>query len=134
MNSQQAFVVTGIPSGSAVVSSRVVCSRRAALSPVTSSFLGTPTARHVTAPATGTERKARWTMGKVAKFGPFSPIVVLTRLFIGEKNLNKLRGKAISLHSQAITNFCEYVGTGGKIRANLIKTAKENGSTLGFLS
>lgn len=77
---------------------------------------------------------AKWTMGKNAKFGPFTPAVVATRLVIGEKNLNKIRGKGIALHSQAITAFCEFTGAGPKMRAGLIRTAKENGDGLGFLS
>lgn len=32
--------------------------------------------------------------------GVFSPLVVVTRNIVGEKDFNKLRGKAISLHSQ----------------------------------
>lgn len=35
---------------------------------------------------------------------------------------------------QAITAFCNYSGTGPKMRQNLIRVAKENGSKLGFLS
>lgn len=77
---------------------------------------------------------AKWSMGKVAKFGPFTPAVVAAKLLIGDKNLNKLRGKGISLHSQAITAFCEFTGAGPKMRQGLIRTAKENGNTLGFLS
>jgi len=34
------------------------------------------------------------------QFGPFTPALVLTRLVIGDKPLNKLRGKGIALHSQ----------------------------------
>lgn len=73
-------------------------------------------------------------MGRVSKFGPFTPAVIATRLIIGDKRLNKLRGKAISLHSQAITAFCEFTGAGPKMRQNLIRVAKKNGDTLGFLS
>lgn len=79
-------------------------------------------------------QRARWTMAKVSKFGPFTPIVIMAKLIIGDKNLNKLRGKGIALHSQAITAFCEFTGAGPKMRQNLIRTAKENGNTLGFLS
>ena len=76
----------------------------------------------------------KWTMGKQAKFGPFTPAVIATRIVIGEKRLNKLRGKGISLHSQAITAFCDFTGAGPRMRQSLIRTAKENGNTLGFLS
>lgn len=37
-------------------------------------------------------------------------------------------------HSQAITAFCDFSGTGPKMRQSLIRVAKENGSKLGFLS
>lgn len=84
------------------------------------------------APAPG--RRAQWSMAKVSKFGPFTPAVVTTKVVIGEKNLNKLRGKGIALHSQAITAFCEFTGAGPKMRQGLIRTAKNNGNTLGFLS
>mmetsp|Transcript_13109 Transcript_13109/g.40371 ORF Transcript_13109/g.40371 Transcript_13109/m.40371 type:complete len:115 (+) Transcript_13109:169-513(+) len=76
----------------------------------------------------------RWSMAKVAKFGPFTPVVVAARVVIGEKQFNRIRGKAIALHSQTITNFCSFVGADGKMRAGLIGLAKQNGNTLGFLS
>ncbi|KAA8493420.1 Protein PROTON GRADIENT REGULATION 5, chloroplastic [Porphyridium purpureum] len=77
---------------------------------------------------------AAWTMGKKADFGPFTPVVVTTRIVIGEKRFNALRGKGISLHSQVIGNFCGYVGASGKTKQGLIRLAKNNGSKLGFLS
>jgi hypothetical protein len=73
-------------------------------------------------------------MGKVSKFGPFSPLVIIASLLLGKKELNKIRGKAIALHSQVITAFCDFAGTGGSVRLTLIRTAKSNGDTLGFLS
>lgn len=73
-------------------------------------------------------------MGKNAKFGIFSPAVIVSKLVLGDKRLNKIRGKAISLHSQVITAFCEFTGTGPKMRTALIRQAKVNGDTLGFLS
>lgn len=39
-------------------------------------------------------------MGNKATGGPFAPLVVVVRGVVGEKEFNKLRGKAISLHSQ----------------------------------
>jgi hypothetical protein len=45
-------------------------------------------------------RKATTMMGNKATGGPFSPLVTVTRNVVGEKDFNKLRGKAISLHSQ----------------------------------
>lgn len=79
-------------------------------------------------------RSANITMAKNARFGPFTPAVVATRLIVGEKQLNKFRGKAIKAHSQAITKFCEYTGATAKTKQGLIRTAKENGNLLGFLS
>lgn len=39
-------------------------------------------------------------MGNKGAGGPFAPLVVQARNIIGKKQFNKLRGKAISLHSQ----------------------------------
>jgi hypothetical protein len=71
-------------------------------------------------------------MGSMAKFGPFSPAVYVAKIALGQDKLNKIRGKAISLHSQAITDFAEWVGA-YHLRTKLIKKAKQNGDTLGFL-
>ena len=71
-------------------------------------------------------------MGNVAKFGVFSPAVYAAKVVLGSDKLNKIRGKAISLHSQYIGEFCEWVGA-YHLRTQLIKKAKKNGDTLGFL-
>lgn len=39
-------------------------------------------------------------MGNKGATGPFAPLVRATRNVVGKKDFNKLRGKAISLHSQ----------------------------------
>ena len=70
--------------------------------------------------------------GKKAKFGIFSPAVYIAKLVLGESKLNKVRGKAISLHSQAITEWCKTYGA-YNLRTRLIKRAKNNGDELGFL-
>lgn len=70
--------------------------------------------------------------GKVAKFGVFSPAVYGAKAALGTDKLNKLRGKAISLHSQAIGEFCDWAGA-GHLRTKIIKKAKTNGDILGFL-
>ena len=69
-------------------------------------------------------------MGNTAKFGIFSPAVFAAKLILGESKLNKvssilywlatdkfwlglalqIRGKVISLHSQAITQWCVQYG------------------------
>eukprot|EP00871_Galdieria_phlegrea_P001918 jgi/Galph1/2727/GphlegSOOS_G1400.1 len=66
-------------------------------------------------------------MAKVSDFGPFSPIVYVTRWILGKERFNKVRGKGIALHSQ-------FVGMDAKMRQSLIRLAKTNGSKLGFLS
>ncbi|KAJ1461905.1 hypothetical protein M885DRAFT_431866 [Pelagophyceae sp. CCMP2097] len=69
----------------------------------------------------------------MAKFGVFSPAIYGARVVLGDKNLEKIRGKGIALHSQAISEFCYFVGAPGKMRGGLIKKAKTNGDMLGFL-
>jgi hypothetical protein len=71
-------------------------------------------------------------MGKMAKFGIFSPAVYGAKIVLGQDKLNKLRGKGISLHSQAIGKFCEWSGA-YHLRTKLVKLAKTNGDVLGFL-
>lgn len=50
--------------------------------------------------ASGAPRRQVVRMGNKATGGPFSPLVNVVRGIVGEKDFNKLRGKAISLHSQ----------------------------------
>ncbi|OMO97766.1 hypothetical protein CCACVL1_04462 [Corchorus capsularis] len=66
--------------------------------------------------------------------GLFAPIVVVTRQIVGKKRFNQLRGKAIALHSQVITEFCKSIGADAKQRQGLIRLAKKNGEKLGFLA
>ncbi|CAA0818683.1 Protein PROTON GRADIENT REGULATION 5-chloroplastic [Striga hermonthica] len=66
--------------------------------------------------------------------GIFAPLVIATRNVIGKKRFNQLRGKAIALHSQVITEFCKSIGADSKQRQGLIRLAKKNGEWLGFLS
>ncbi|KAL0287465.1 UNVERIFIED_CONTAM: protein PROTON GRADIENT REGULATION 5, chloroplastic [Sesamum calycinum] len=66
--------------------------------------------------------------------GVFAPLVVVTRNIIGKKRFNQLRGKAIALHSQVITEFCKSIGADAKQRQGLIRLAKKNGERLGFLA
>ena len=73
-------------------------------------------------------------MGNVNEGGLFAPLVVFVRPLIGVKRFNQLRGKAISLHSQVIGDFCGEFGATTKQRQKLIKTAKANGGRLGFLA
>ncbi|CAO2177430.1 unnamed protein product, partial [Urochloa humidicola] len=74
-------------------------------------------------------------MGNVnAGKGVFAPLVVVARNIIGRKRFNQLRGKAIALHSQVITEFCKTIGADAKQRQGLIRLAKKNGEKLGFLA
>jgi hypothetical protein len=85
--------------------------------------------------AASTTRRGKATelyMGSQAKFGVFSPAVYAAKAVLGQDKLNKIRGKAISYHSQYIGDFCEWVGA-YHMRTRLIKKAKVNGDTLGFL-
>nr|BBM34150.1 proton gradient regulation 5 [Flaveria bidentis] len=66
--------------------------------------------------------------------GVFAPLVVFTRNIVGKKRFNQLRGKAIALHSQVITDFCKSIGADSKQRQGLIRLAKKNGERLGFLA
>ena len=84
-----------------------------------------------------TERKSgalALNMGKVSANGPFTPLVVALRSVVGEKKFNQIRGKGITLHSQVIGEFCMYSGVPTDKKQGLIRLAKANGNTLGFLS
>lgn len=79
-------------------------------------------------------RKLVTMMGNKATTGPFVPLVVVVRNVVGEKDFNKIRGKAISLHSQVIKDFCKVLGVDGKQVQGVIRLAKKNGEKLGFLA
>lgn len=64
----------------------------------------------------------------------FAPIVVLVRKWMGDPEFVRIRGKAIALHSQVITNFCNQVGIDRTRRQNLIRMARDNGKRLGLLA
>ncbi|MBP0016317.1 MAG: electron transporter [Cyanobacteria bacterium SBLK] len=64
----------------------------------------------------------------------FAPLVVTLRQWMGKTEFNRLRGQAIALHSQTITNFCKSVGIESKQRQGLIRLARDNGKRLGFLA
>ena len=73
-------------------------------------------------------------LGNKATGGPFAPLVVVVRSAMGEKEFNKLRGKAISLHSQVIKDFGQQVGVSNKQVQGVVRLAKKNGEWLGFLA
>ena len=97
-----------------------------------SSFVVSTKASASVAPRTHSSSKSDLQMGSQAKFGVFSPAVYAGKLVLGTDKLNKFRGKAISLHSQYIGDFCVWVGA-YHMRTRLVKKAKTNGDTLGFL-
>jgi hypothetical protein len=90
----------------------------------------------LTAPPSPAARRAalRVVAGNSATGGPFAPIVVIVRDAMGKKEFNLFRGKAISLHSQVIKEFCKSIGADSKQAQGLIRTAKKNGEKLGFLA
>jgi len=83
-------------------------------------------------PVSRSNTKSSLQMGSQAKFGVFSPAVYAAKITLGNDKLNKIRGKAISLHSQYIGEFCTWSGA-YHLRTRLIKKAKLNGDILGFL-
>ena len=115
----QAYVLNGAATGgsSFVVSQRARVAARAST---------------IAAPQAQTQRRSGMTMGSQAKFGVFSPAVYAAKIVLGKDKLNKIRGKAISLHSEKITQFCEFFGA-YHLRTKVIKKAKVNGDILGFL-
>ena len=64
----------------------------------------------------------------------FAPIVVALRNYLGKREFNTLRGKAIKLHSQVITRVCNRFGVERTTRQNLIRKARDNGKVLGLLA
>jgi hypothetical protein len=64
----------------------------------------------------------------------FAPLIVVVRRWMGDPDFVRLRGKAIALHSQAITNFCNRVGIDRTQRQNMIRLARDNGKKLGLLA
>ncbi|GLI63342.1 hypothetical protein VaNZ11_006264 [Volvox africanus] len=84
--------------------------------------------------ANAPRRKPVTMMGNKATTGPFAPLVLVVRGAMGEKPFNQLRGKAISLHSQIIKDFCKLLGVDNKQVQGVIRLAKKNGEKLGFLA
>ncbi len=64
----------------------------------------------------------------------FAPIVVLLRRWMGDAQFVKLRGQAIALHAQVITNVCEKLGIDRTKRQSMIRLARDNGKRLGLLA
>jgi hypothetical protein len=64
----------------------------------------------------------------------FAPIVVLFRRLMGDAKFVRLRGQAIALHAQVITNFCDRFGIDRTQRQSMIRLARDNGKRLGLLA
>lgn len=82
----------------------------------------------------GTASRRVTCMGNKSTGGPFAPLVVVIRNYMGVKQFNQLRGKAIALHSQVIKEFGAQIGAETKQVQGLIRLAKKNGEMLGFLA
>ena len=117
----QAFVLNGAATGA----SSFVVSRSAAAATVHQP-------RRASSSSSSSTKTALFMGGSRSKFGIFSPAVYAAKIVLGKDKLNKIRGKAISLHSEKITQFCEFFGA-YHLRTKVIKKAKVNGDTLGFL-
>lgn len=129
------FLLCGPCSASVSSSSLLLSSRRHVTSDGSNSFSTVlATHHHQRKPAGKKEALKIVSMGNVNEGGVFAPLVVAIRPIIGVKRFNQLRGKAISLHSQVIGDFCSEFGATTKQRQKLIKTAKANGGRLGFLA
>jgi hypothetical protein len=63
-----------------------------------------------------------------AKIGLFAAVVGASKKVVGDERLNKIRGKAISLHSQVIGNFVETAHTdfGDRVLRSLFDFADAN--------
>ena len=127
------FLLCGPCSASVSSSSLSLSSRRHATGDGSNSFSTVLATHHQRKPA-GKRALKIVSMGNVNEGGVFAPLVVAIRPIIGVKRFNQLRGKAISLHSQVIGDFCSEFGATTKQRQKLIKTAKANGGRLGFLA
>lgn len=64
----------------------------------------------------------------------FAPLVVLVRKWMGDPEFIRFRGKAIALHTQVITKFCNQFGVDRTRRQNWIRLARDNGKRLGLLA
>lgn len=128
------FLLCGPCSASVSSSSLLLSSRRHATNDGSNSFSTVLATQNQRKPAGKRNALKIVSMGNVNEGGVFAPLVVAIRPIIGVKRFNQLRGKAISLHSQVIGDFCSEFGATTKQRQKLIKTAKANGGRLGFLA
>mmetsp|Transcript_78426 Transcript_78426/g.123568 ORF Transcript_78426/g.123568 Transcript_78426/m.123568 type:complete len:544 (-) Transcript_78426:131-1762(-) len=67
------------------------------------------------------------------KEGIFAWAILIGYSLFGEQFIQRVRGKGIQLHSQAIGAFCQEFALPAKLKQTYIQTAKRNGEDLGFL-
>ena len=65
--------------------------------------------------------------------GLFSIPIKSFKFFVGDKQFNKIRGRAISIHTQIIKSTSKSLGIPKNQQGGIIKLAKTNGHYLGFL-
>ncbi|PSC67685.1 paladin isoform X1 [Micractinium conductrix] len=96
--------------------------------------LRTAAASSLQQPAAAGRRSLSVYAGNKGSGGPFAPLVVVVRNYMGTKEFNQFRGKMISLHSQVIKEFGKEIGADNKQVQGVIRLAKKNGEKLGFLA
>jgi len=65
--------------------------------------------------------------------GLFAWSILVGYGLFGEQFIQRVRGKGIQLHSQAINSFCQRYAIPSQMKQKYIQTAKRNGHDLGFL-
>lgn len=90
------------------------------------------TARQSSAPAVPKHKKIvkKAGGGAVHKEGIFSPVVLAAKAVLGEEKLNKVRAKAISMHSDVISSFVDThdTPTGQAALKTLFRIADKDGN------
>jgi len=98
----------------------------------------------VVAPAPKAKAKAK-AQPKASPAKPLEPMLdqITTGIFagavfagyavLGERLVDRLRGKGIGLHAEVINSFCQRFAIPSRTRQGFIKTAKKTGHDLGFL-
>ena len=64
----------------------------------------------------------------------FATVVIRVCHLLGKARFTRLRAKAISLHTQAITQVCDLIGIHRSQRQRLIRLARDNGKRLGLMA
>ncbi|MBE7385128.1 MAG: electron transporter [Leptolyngbya sp. SIO1E4] len=64
----------------------------------------------------------------------FAPVVIRVCRILGKARFTRLRARAISLHTQVITQVCDRIGIHRSQRQQLIRLARDNGKRLGLMA